>query len=129
MGECRLGKLLSNLSPSLLEGEFVFISFPELQYGDRIDLEPLASFSEREGLTLVVPKAKADASGEKYQSVFRVITLNVHSSLDAVGLTAAVASTLAQEGLSANVIAGFYHDHVFVQSDVAERAMAALNAI
>jgi hypothetical protein len=75
---------------------------------------PIASFMETEGLTLVLSKASADALGMDYEGVFNCITLNVHSSLEAVGLTAAVAGKLAEQGISANIIAGYFHDHVFV---------------
>jgi hypothetical protein len=61
--------------------------------------------------------------------VFRGITLNVHSGLDAVGLTAALSSKLAEHGISANVIAGYFHDHIFVQNEHAEKAIAALNEL
>nr|WP_275889019.1 ACT domain-containing protein [Desulforhopalus vacuolatus] len=63
----------------------------------------------------------------KYEGVFKGITLTVHSSLEAVGLTAAISSKLAEKGISANVIAAYYHDHIFVQTEKAEMAMEALN--
>ena len=53
-------------------------------------------------------------------------SLMIHSSLDAVGLTAAVASRLADHGISANVVAGYYHDHIFVPVEAAEQALGAL---
>ena len=90
-------------------------------------VEPIATFKEHEGLTVVISKQTADAEGMQYDGVFKQITLTVHSSLNAVGLTAAVATKLAEKGLSANVIAAFYHDHIFVQTDVADKALAALN--
>ena len=95
-------------------------------YGDFRELNPLAAFAEAEGLTLVVPRPLADKQGLGYASVFKGITLTVHSSLEAVGLTAAVATKLTEHNISANVIAGYYHDHVFVQSDRADDALAAL---
>ncbi len=55
-----------------------------------------------------------------YESKFNQITLTVHSSLDAVGLTAAVATKLASYGISANVVAAYYHDHIFVQTEKAD---------
>ncbi|MEM7259310.1 MAG: ACT domain-containing protein, partial [Pseudomonadota bacterium] len=74
----------------------------------------------------VVPKQKADEHRIDYDAVFCGITLEVHSSLEAVGMTAAFAKKLTEHGLSANVIAGYYHDHIFVQADAKERALAAL---
>jgi len=128
-GERNLDKLLQAMSPALIAGEFVFCSFGEARYGDHTDLEPIAAFAESEGLTLVIPKSKADAHGILYESVFRCITLKVHSSLDAVGLTAAFSAKLTDHGISANVIAGYYHDHIFVQGEFAEKAIAAIEEL
>lgn len=125
-GEENLDKLLRTLSPELVGGEFVFCSFQKDQYGDHSELEPIAVISEKEGLTLVIPQSKADKYHHQYKSVFRCITLNVHSSLTAVGLTAVFANKLAEHGISANVIAGYFHDHIFVISEFADKAIAAL---
>ena len=125
-GEENLEKLLSSLSPVLLDEEFVFCTFEGARYGDFPELRPIASCTEVEGLTLIVSKDCADEQGLSYDSVFRGITLSVHSSLDAVGLTAAVSTRLAEHGISANVVAGYYHDHIFVQSELAEQALAVL---
>ena len=78
--------------------------------GDHSEMEPIAAFSENEGLTLVVPKSKADSHGLGYGSAFKCITLKIHSSLEAVGLTAAISTKLTEYNVSANVIAGYYHD-------------------
>ena len=128
-GERNLEKLLLSISPRLLDTEYVFCSFEDGHYGDYPDLEPIAAFSESEGLTLVVPKSKADSRRLRYDSTFKCITLDVHSSLDAVGLTAAFSSKLAEFGISANVIAGYYHDHIFVQGKHAARAIEAINEL
>lgn len=126
MGETDLTTLLASMAPALIDGDFVFCSFADAGYGDHADLEPIAAMAEPEGLTLVIPRAKADARGLDYTSVFRGITLRVHSSLEAVGLTAAFSRKLTEHGISANVIAGYFHDHIFVQRDHAEQALAAL---
>lgn len=128
-GEMNLEKLLDTMSPVLLAGEYVFCSFPQAQYGDWAELEPIACVVEGEGLTLVIPRSLADASHLSYEAIFRAITLTVHSSLDAVGLTAAFSAKLAEHNISANVIAGYFHDHIFVQADVAEQAHKALNEL
>lgn len=128
-GERELEKLLSSMSPVLIEGEFVFYSFKNARYGDHSHLEPIAAITEREGLTLVIPKPKADEYELVYELVFKSITLMVHSSLEAVGLTAALSTKLSEHGISANVIAGYFHDHIFVQRDHAERAIAALDEL
>ncbi len=125
-GESNLSELLKGMSPALVAGEFVFITIPNGRYGDRAELNPIASFNESEGLTLVVPKALADANSLAYDGVFAAITLQVHSSLEAVGLTAAFSGALAKNDISANVIAGFYHDHIFVPKESSDKAMTTI---
>ena len=126
-GETDLGKLLASLAPHVMDGDFVFCTIHDAQYGDFAELSPLASFRETEGLTLLVTKEDADKAGFNYEAVFRGITLKVHSSLEAIGLTAAVSSELAKRGISANVIAAYYHDYVFVQAEQADAALSALS--
>jgi len=121
-----LQSLLATLQPSLAPGDFVFVTLPLATYGDRAGLKPIAAFTENEGLTLVVPKDRADDAGEQYDGVFCLITLQVHSSLHATGLIATVGGALAKRGISANVCSAFYHDHLFVPSSRAHDAMNAL---
>lgn len=121
-----LSTLLTSLNPVLADGEFVFVTHASASYGDGAKLQPIAAIVEEEGLTLVLPKSQADNAGELYEGVFRKITLEVHSSLSAVGLTAAVADVLYQHDISVNVIAAFYHDHIFVPACRAHEAMVAL---
>jgi len=128
-GELDLSRLLAGLSPNLRDGEYVFCTFAGGQYGEHGELSPLAAFQEDEGMTLVVPRAKAEAAGGYYDGVFRCITLEVQSSLDAVGLTAAVSQALASAGIPANVIAAYHHDHVFVPAPRADEALAALRVL
>ena len=94
-----------------------------------VTLEPIATFVEAEGLTLVLKKDLAQAASLKFEGTFRQITLTVHSSLEAVGLTAAVSAKLAAYGISANVLAAYYHDHIFVPSAKAEQALLALQEL
>ena len=89
----------------------------------------MATFNEEEGTTLVVERTAADVAGLEYGPVLRCITLQVYSSLAAVGLTAAVAGALADAGISANVIAAYHHDHVFVPADRAEEAVSILGSL
>jgi hypothetical protein len=125
-GETDLAKLLATMSPQLLAGEYVFCTFADARYGELAQLGPIAAVQEAEGLTLIIPRSRADENNLPYETVLKGITLTIHSSLDAVGLTAAFAQQLSHHGISANVIAGYYHDHIFVQSKHAERAMKAL---
>lgn len=128
-GELSLEVLLSSMKPELLELEYVFITFPDGRYGDGAHLSPIGSFIESEGLTLIIPAESARKNNLKAESLFRCISLKVHSSLEAVGLTAAISKVLALNGVSANVVAGYFHDHVFVPAQDADKAMAALNSI
>tara|TARA_R110001583_G_scaffold44608_2_gene141452 strand:- start:1372 stop:1761 length:390 start_codon:yes stop_codon:yes gene_type:complete len=126
VGETNLDTLLKSMSPELMPNEYVFCSV-QGEYRDFRELHPLATYREAEGLTLVVTKEAAIANKLTFESVFKGITLTVHSSLDAVGLTAAVSTKLAEKGISANVIAAYYHDHIFVQAEKAELAIEALS--
>ena len=128
-GETDLNKLLASLAPKLMDGDYVFCTTPDAEYGDFAELSPLASFREAEGLTLVLTRENADQADINYESIFKGITLKVYSSLDAVGLTAAVSGKLAERGISANVIAAYYHDHIFVQAEKADVALSALNEL
>lgn len=125
-GETNLAILLQSMQPKLLDKEYVFTCIEGGRYGDLAELNPIAMFSEEEGMTLVLERHTAEAAGIAIDAVFKCITLTVHSSLDAVGLTAAFSNKLGEHGISANVIAGFYHDHIFVQSHKAKQAVAAL---
>jgi hypothetical protein len=126
-GEKNLERLLSSMSPELIEGDFVFCTVKNSKYGDYAETRPIASFAEAEGLTLVLLKDAAESSGLPYEGIFKCITLSIHSSLEAVGLTAAVAGELATHGIAANMIAAYFHDHIFVQSELAERAIGILS--
>ncbi|USH05589.1 ACT domain-containing protein [Grimontia kaedaensis] len=124
-GIVELEALLSSMEPALIDGEFVFCTVSGV-LSDYVELEPLATFREAEGLTLLLEKSAAESANIAFESVYRQITLTVHSSLDAVGLTAAVSTKLAEKGISANVLAAYYHDHIFVQAEKAEAALKAL---
>ncbi|ACH63971.1 transporter [Aliivibrio fischeri MJ11] len=127
-GILELDELLKTMKPELLTQEYVFCSV-EGELKEYISLNSIGSFVEQEGLTLVLEKDVALKENIPFEGVFRQITLTVHSSLDAVGLTAAVSTKLASKGISANVVAAFYHDHIFVQSSKAELALSALKEI
>lgn len=122
----RLHDLLLTLSPRLLPGDYVFCTIAAGELAAFVDLSPLGSFREPEGLTLLLARDAADGAGLEYSGLFRCITLGVNSALDDVGLTAAVAGRLARSGISANVVAAYHHDHVFVPAQRAEEALALL---
>ncbi|MDO9347439.1 ACT domain-containing protein [Pseudomonas pergaminensis] len=126
-GETALATLLRSMSPHLNEGDYVFCTLPDHQIP--AGSEVIGSFREQEGLTLIVERKQAQQAGLAFDYVAAWITLNVHSALEAVGLTAAFASALGKAGISCNVIAGYYHDHLFVGRADAERAMQVLQQL
>jgi uncharacterized protein len=124
-GEKNLTTLLKTMKPHHNDGEYVFctakndtdINFNQI----------LFHFKEAEGTTIVLEKHIADHLSLNYSYVASWITLTVHSSLEAVGLTAAFSNALAKENISCNVVAAFYHDHIFVDKKDATKAMEILN--
>lgn len=128
-GETNLQLLLERLSPGLASPEYVFCTAPDAKLPDLVRFDPLGLFREPEGWTLILERDAAAAAGFNASPSLRLITLAVHSSLEAVGLTAAVATALTRHGISANVVAAFHHDHVFVLAADAERALLALRTL
>ena len=119
-------KELKNLNPVLLEDEYVFCTFLSSIYGDHSKLNPIASFNEKEGLTLVVKKEIAKFNNLEFKDTFKCISLNLISSLTSVGLTALISKALADNEISANIYAGYYHDHIFVPLEKANDAFKLL---
>lgn len=126
-GERDLRTLLKSMSPELDPGRYVFTTVPDGVVPEGVS--PVVTVTEREGLTLVLPEAEADRAGLAYAFVAGRITLRVHSALDAVGLTAAVALALTDAGISCNVVAGYHHDHLFVPHGRAAEAVAVLERL
>jgi uncharacterized protein len=124
-GEKDLSILLQTMKPALHTGDYVFCTVTNT------DLIPAGEiilfFKEPEAITIIIKKETADEAGLAYAFVASWITLTVHSSLEAVGLTASFSTALAQQGISCNVVAAFYHDHIFVDKKNAEKAMMVLN--
>lgn len=111
-GETDLATLMRSLSAEPVEGLYVFVTLP----GNRMPegIAPRMIFAESEGTTLVILKSQAEEYGLAYEFPCRMITLNVHSSLEAVGFIARVASELARHGMGVNPVSGYFHDHLFV---------------
>jgi len=124
-----LQQLLAAMEPRLLPDKYVFCSVAYGQEESVAGLPALATFREEEGLSLVLERSLAESHGLRYGPVMCCISLGVHSSLEAVGLTAAVAGKLAGLGISANVVAAYFHDHVFVPAARAEEALEALRGM
>ena len=128
-GETSLNTLLRTLKATLQSPTYVFISVPNDQIVPPFPIpfsEVQMWFCESEGATLIVPLRMAEKFNFDYTYKCRMVTLNVHSSLEAVGFMAAVATRLAEEGLSSNPVSAFYHDHLFVKEEESERVVKVL---
>jgi hypothetical protein len=124
-GERDLQVLLENMRPEMRPGTFVFCTIPADETIPAA-LDPLMTFREHEGTTLVISREEAEAAGLCSAFASRLITLTVHSALDAVGFLAAITASLAEAGISVNAVSAFHHDHLFVPVDRADEAMALL---
>lgn len=120
-----LGELIASLSARLDPEAYVWTTGAQVPAG----CTPVATVVEAEGVTAVVPEREAVALGLAYDFLSARITLEVHSALDAVGLTAAFARALTDVGVSANVVAGYFHDHIFVPWERRADALAALERL
>ncbi|PWA08985.1 ACT domain-containing protein [Flavobacterium laiguense] len=124
-GEKNLEKLLKTMKPSHNVGDYVFCAVDDIAALNNSDI--VMFFRETERFTIIIKKELADSLKLEYSFVASWITLTVYSSLEAVGLTAAFSKALSQEGISCNVVAAFYHDHIFVSKKDTDKAMEILN--
>ena len=125
MAETDLPTLIRAMSPQLKPGIFVFVTVDTLPAG----LDPVMTFREAEGITLILTCEQAEATGLHATFRSRMITLEINSSLDAVGFLAAITARLAAAGIPVNPVSGFHHDHLFVPEGRAEEAMLLLRGM
>ncbi|MGG7468141.1 ACT domain-containing protein [Chryseobacterium arthrosphaerae] len=126
-GEVSLKNILKNLNPSLNEGKYVYCTVSDIDVIPMFNI--LFLFKETESVTIVLKKEDAEALNLSFSYVASWITLEVHSSLAAVGLTAKFSQALSEAGISCNVVAAYFHDHIFVDEKDAAKAIEVLNTL
>lgn len=127
-GETDLKILLATMHPVLHQSPYVFCSVSQDTY-EELPLDPLGTFREEEGITIIVTQQQASDNGLPFDTTWACITLMVHSSLSAVGFLAAVTGRLAQAGISVNPVSAYYHDYLFVPWESRWQAMDELRRL
>ncbi len=123
-GVVDLDDLCRRMTPRLADGVYVYCTFSDFRLPGGV--EPICTFREAEGLTAIVGRREAEAAALPYVFPCRLITLTVHSSLDAVGFLARITDRLARAGIACNAVAAFHHDHLFVPEERAEETLQIL---
>jgi hypothetical protein len=126
-GEKDLAKLLKSMKPKQNPGDYVFCTLKNIENFDLMNVEMF--FREDEGFTIIIKKEIADRLYLEYSVIMSWITLTVHSSLEAVGLTAAFSKALSENNISCNVVAAYYHDHIFINKKDTEKAIEVLTKL
>ena len=118
--------MIAGMTPTLKSGVFVFTTTDDPVLIGALWSQAAATFKKEEGMSLLVPIEAAEKSGFRTDQPMRCITLDVYSSLEGVGPTAAVSTALGDAGIPCNMIAAFHHDHVFVPSELSQQALEVL---
>ncbi|WP_390912009.1 ACT domain-containing protein [Pseudosulfitobacter sp. SM2401] len=126
-GETNLNTLLGTMSADLIDDLFVFVTLKDRTMPD--GLSPRMMFQEAEGITLILTQAQAQAHDLPFEFPCRMITLNIHSALEAVGFIAHIATELAKQDMGVNPVAGFFHDHLFVPDGREQDALTVISKI
>ncbi|MBB6522640.1 ACT domain-containing protein [Pseudoteredinibacter isoporae] len=130
-GETQLSVLLSSMEPKLQSGRWVFATIAQEELAGVLEKIPASDiqglYREAEGCSLILSEEQANSLNIECSEAFAAISLSIHSSLEAVGLTAAISTALAKDGISANVVAAYFHDHIYVPINKADDALACLN--
>lgn len=119
-----INEIIKKLNPKLNKGEYVFCSVNNLKKFNFKKI--IGTFKEKKGLSIIIEKEEAVNLSLSYSFIAAWITLKVNSSLESVGLTAAFSNALSNNGISCNVISGYYHDHIFVNINDKDKAMNIL---
>jgi len=120
--------LLKSMKPELVKGKYVFCTISENKFS-KLNIKPIMAFKEKEGITLILKKEIADKNSFHYSNIWAMITLNVHSNLEAVGFLAVITNKLAEYGISVNAVSAYYHDHLFVPFKKAKQAIKLLKEL
>ncbi len=120
--------MIRAMAPGRTPGRFVFCTLRDTPPPEGLIGKAVATFREAEGVSLILPLEVAQLAGFDTSLPMAQITLQVYSALDGVGLTAAVATALANAGIPCNMVAGFHHDHAFVPEALADKAIEVLKA-
>ncbi len=126
-GQLNLDTLLRTMSANLIDGLFVFATISDGVIPE--GLQPRLVFQEAEGATLILLKTDAETYGLSYEFPCRMITLEIHSSLEAVGFLARITTALAEHNMGVNPVSGFFHDHLFVPDGRELDALAVLELV
>ena len=124
-GQTNLSEVLKSMQVSCDNIEYGFASVKDKQVN--FDEQVLGTFKENEGLTVIAQKEYLETNNIQYEGPYAKLTIEIHTSLELVGLTAVLAKKLAENQISANVVAGYFHDHIFVQYAVRQKAIEAIN--
>lgn len=124
-GQTNLSEVLKSLKVSCDNVEYGYASVKDKQIN--FDNLILGTFKENEGLTIIAPKEYFETNDIQCEGPYAKLTIEVYTSLELVGLTAVVAKKLAENQISANVVAGYFHDHIFVQYGLRQKAIEAID--
>jgi len=124
-GETDLQSLFKQMQPVLDDEQMVFCSLPTDE-AEKYLTSCQGYYREQEGVSLILDKRQADLDNLTYGPVFRRISLMVHSSLEAVGFLSRITEILAAQGISVNVVSGYFHDHLYINVKEAENAVMIL---
>ncbi|MFT4959139.1 MAG: hypothetical protein ACI92Z_000212 [Paracoccaceae bacterium] len=121
--------MISGMTPVVQPGSYVFISTEDPTLVASLSSQAISTFKEEEGMSMLIPVELAKKSELSVDQPMSCITLNVYSSLEGVGLTAAVSTALGDNSIPCNMVAAFHHDHVFVPSEMCDRAIEVLTSL
>jgi hypothetical protein len=128
-GQTDLRAMLQSITVSVRPARYTVLTLPNDEQSPPMGHGVAAVIEEGEGLTVVATVERARTEGWPVDFVAAWLTIDVHSSLEAVGLTAAFSRALGRAGIACNVIAAYYHDHILVPHDESDMAVEVIEAL